>query len=126
MITERTPSHSAAGLERRSAVSAIQSMSPCQPLANAASSFSRKSGRAAADVMPNASKPSVLARALSSSTRAVGSEIEIGIAGVGRHAADAVGEQRAEGRARLDARVPVPRLDRSLPVHVAEVVERAE
>src|SRR3569623_540715 len=126
MLTERAFSHCACGLAWRSVVSPFLSMSPYQPWLTATSSFSRRSGRAAADVMPNASNPSYLARARISETIAAGLEVEVGITGVGRHAAQAVGKQRAERRPRFDAGVPVPRLDRGLPVDVTQIVERAQ
>src|SRR4051794_35339850 len=68
MTTERTPSHSAVGLERRSAVWAIHSISPCHSRDRAAWSLSPRSGRASAVVIPNASNPSAFARARSSVT----------------------------------------------------------
>src|SRR6185312_9665006 len=63
MMTERTSAQSLDGSARLPGSSASQSMSPCQPSASAASSLALRSGRAAGEVTPKASKPSVLARA---------------------------------------------------------------
>src|SRR3569833_2167697 len=126
MISERACSHSACGLARRSAVSPIHSMSPYQPWPTATSSFSRRSGRAVAEVMPKASNPSFFARVRISDTIAWGLEVEVGIAGMRRHRANAGGEQGAKRRPRLDPCIPMPRFDRGLPGDVAQIVERAQ
>src|SRR5437867_1701408 len=54
------------------------------------------------------------------------SEIQVGVVCWRRDARKLVGQERAEARARLHARVPVLGAGMLLPRHVADVVERRE
>src|SRR5580698_7355780 len=108
------------GSARRSALRSIQSIVPWRLSPRNVARRSAAPGGAAACAKRTVSKPSAIARAR------IASEIEFGIVGDRRLAGQAVGEQRAEGRPRLDAQVPFAGGRILRPRNFAEIVERRQ
>src|SRR3954471_3886191 len=124
MTIERTSGHRALGLPRLAAVSAIHCIVPCWPAATKAARRSGASGIESGEATATLSKPSRLAsRSMKSRRLLPVLEIEVRIMRHRRQPAHAIAEQRAEGRPRLQPRIPVARRRIFGPVDLAEIVE---
>src|SRR5262245_52094322 len=123
-MAERASGHRARGWARRSAVSAIQAISPWRPAATNSARRAPAGHGPVTEAKRQTSKPRFSALSRTSSRSA--SEIEVVIVAGRLQAGPAIGQDGTEGGPGLQLHVPGLDVVEAAPRHVPEVVDHRE